>query len=167
MSPQVILITLIAAPIALLFLLRVNAALVFLSLCLGNVLVTYAAKDAISIVSGASTSVHASDTVIRLGLLLAPAILTTLFMIKTVKGSKRILNLLPAAGTGLLTALLVVPQLPPGLMHTVIRSSLWSSIMETQSGIVALSSLVCLFFLWLQRPKSHHDDEKSGKKHKG
>src|SRR5580765_2533045 len=114
MSPELILIALMATPVVVLWLLRVNAALVFLSLCLGDVLVSFTAKDAVSIVSGASTSVHASDAVIRLGLLLAPAILTILFMIGTVKGKKRFLNILPAAGVGLLSALLVVPQLSPG-----------------------------------------------------
>jgi hypothetical protein len=166
MSPELILVALVAGPAALLVLLRVNAALVFLSLCLGDVLVSFTYKDAVSIISGASTSAHASDTVIRLGLLLAPALLTTLFMIKTIKGSKKYMNILPAVGAGLLTALLVVPLLPPGLAHTVLATKLWTQIQSFQSGIVALSTLVCLFFLLLQRPK-HHAEEKPGKKHKG
>jgi hypothetical protein len=167
MSPELILILLMASPAVLLLALRINAALVFLSLCLGSVLVNYTMKDAISIVSGASTSMHASDTIVRLGLLLAPAILTMLFMMGTVKGKKRIFNVLPAAGVASLTALLVVPQLPPGVAHNIIHTSLWVNIQELQSGIVAISTLICLLFLWMQRPKHHGDDEKKGKKHKG
>lgn len=166
MSPELVLVALMGLPVAALVLLRVNAALVFLSLCLGDVLVSFTSKDAVAIVSGASTTMHTSDTIIRLGLLLAPAALTTLFMLGTMKGHKRILNILPAAGAGLLTGLLAVPLLPPGLAHNVIATSLWGDIQQFQSGIVALATLVCLLFLLLQRPK-HHSDEKSGKKHKG
>jgi len=165
MSPEVIIIGLMALPVLLLFLLQVNASLVFLSLCLGDVLVQFAGHDAVTIVSGASTGAHTTASTIQLGLLLAPVILTTLFMIKTVHGKyKKILNILPAAGVGLLTLLLVVPLLPPGLGHNLMGSSLWQSIQQFQSGIVALSTLICLFFLWLQRPKK--PDEKHGKKHK-
>ena len=165
MSPEVILIGLMALPVVLLFLLRVNAALVFLSLCLGDVLVQFASHDAVTIISGAGKDVHSIESYVKLGMLLAPAVLTTIFMIGTVKGKyKRIFNILPAAGVGLLTVLLVVPLLPPGLSHNLMNSSLWHNIQQFESGIVALSTLICLFFLWLQRPK--HSDEKHGKKHK-
>lgn len=166
MSPEVIIIGLLAVPVVLLFLLKVNAALVFLSLCLGDVLVQFAGHDAASIIAGASTSAYATTSTIQLGLLLAPVILTILFMLGTVHGqSKRILNLLPAIGVGLLTLLLVVPLLPPGLHYNIVHSSLWQNIQTYESGIVALSTLICLIFLLLSRPK-HHGDDKHGKKHK-
>jgi len=164
MSPEVIIIALMALPVVLLFLLQVNAALVFLSLCLGDVLVQFAGHDAVTIVSGAAQGAHTTASTIQLGLLIAPAFLTILFMIKTVHGQyKKILNILPAAGVGLLTLLLVVPLLPPGLSHNLTHASLWRNIQQFQSGIVALSTLICLFFLWLQRPKK--PEEKHGKKH--
>ena len=166
MSPEIILIALMAAPVVVLVFLQINAALVFLSLCLGEVLASYTAKDAVSIFSGASVTAYTSNTIIQLGLLLAPALLTMLFMIKSVRGKKRIFNVLPAVGVGSLTALLVVPRLSPGLAQNIMGSSLWVSIQELQSGIVALSALICLLFLWLQRPKHHSDEEKHGKKHK-
>jgi hypothetical protein len=165
MSPEMILIGLMALPVVLLFLLSVNAALVFLSLCLGNVLVQFVSDDAISIVSGAGSGVHATESVIKLALLLAPALLVTLFMIKTVHGKyKKFLNLLPAIGVGLLTVLLVVPITSPGLQDKLMSSNLWQSIQQFESGIVAVSTLLCLFFLLLQRPKKH--EEKHGKHHK-
>jgi len=61
--------------------------------------------------------------------------------------------------------LLVVPLLPPGTAHNIVHSSVWHNVQSLQSGIVALSALVCLLFLLLQRPKNH--DDKHGKKHKG
>jgi hypothetical protein len=169
MPPDVIIIGLMAVPVALLLLLRINAALVFLSLCLGAVLVQFAGDDAVSIIFGASKDAHVSASVIKLALLLAPAILTMLFMIKTVKGHQRAINTLPALGTGLLTALLAVPLLPPGISQKIAHSGLWADILQFQSGIVAVSALACLLFLWMQRPKhGGGGEEKHGsKKHKG
>jgi hypothetical protein len=153
MMPLVVLIGLAVVPALLLVLLRVNAALVFLSLCLGDVLVQFVGKDAVSIVAGASTSAYATSSTVKLVLLLAPAFLTMLFMIKTVKGAKRFFNALPAAGVGLLTALLVVPLLPPGIATNIKHSNLWTSTQNLQSAIVAGSTLICLMFLWTTRPK--------------
>jgi len=151
-------------------LLRINAALVFLSLCLGNVLVQFVAPDANSFFSLFSAhtahAVTADNHLVKLVLLLLPMVLTAVFMIRTVrKGFKLGLNVLPAAGVGLLGGLLVVPLLPHGISHTIIESSLWTQIQRLQDLIVGLSALVCLFVLWLQRP-SAGGEEKHGK-HKG
>jgi hypothetical protein len=169
-TPEVTLGAVVLAPIILLTLLRVNAALVFLSLCLGDVLVQFVAPDAGSFL--AMFSAHAIQTEklqgnnVSIGLLLLPALLTTIFMFKTVRGKLRwILNLLPAIGVGLLGALLVVPLLPPGLSSNIVGSSLWAQVQNAQNLIVGTSALVCLFALWLQRPKGH--EGKHGKHHKG
>jgi len=156
-----ILIALVAVPVVVLFLLRINAALVFLSLCLGDVLVRFVGNDAVSVVAGAGTSAHTSGSTIRLVLLLAPAVLTTLFMIKTVRSSMRLVNILPAVATGFLAAVLVVPLLSPSILHQVVTSSLWSQFQSLQAAIVAAGTLICLVFLWMQRPKNH--DDKHGK----
>jgi Ca2+/H+ antiporter len=160
--PLAVLIGLVLLPIVLLFLLRVNAALVFLSLCLGNVLVQFAGDDATSIVSGASSSAYATASTIQLALLVAPAFLTIIFMMGTVHDKKKFFNIIPAAATGLLLALLAIPLLPPGLAHNITALDQWQQVTDMQSGVVALSTLVCLVFLWSSRPK--HD--KHSKKHK-
>jgi hypothetical protein len=160
--PLAVLIGLVAAPVVLLFLLRVNAALVFLSLCLGNVLVQFAGDDAASIVGGASTSSYATASTIRLALLVAPAVLTIIFMMGTVRDKKKYFNILPAIVTGVLLALLAVPLLSPGLSYGIRALDQWQQLTEMQSGVVAISTLVCLVFLWASRPK--HD--KHDKKHK-
>jgi len=160
--PLAVLIGLVVVPVVLLFLLRVNAALVFLSLCLGSVLVQFAGDDAVSIVAGASTSSYATASTIELGLLVAPAFLTILFMMGTVRDKKKFFNILPAAVTGVLLALLAVPLLPPGLSHNIVMLNQWQSVTQVQSGIVAASTLVCLAFLWTSRPKH---DEKHKKRH--
>lgn len=149
--------------------LRINAALVFLSLCLGDVLVQFVASDTNSFLNTFSSS-HAAQTVasdgnsaVKLILLLLPVLLTAIFMIHTVRGSRLILNILPSAGVGLLGGLLVVPLLSAGLAHNILDSQLWSQAQRAQDLIVGMSALVCLLVLWLQRPKT--GEGKHGKHH--
>ena len=168
MTSEIILGAIVLVPIAILLLLRINATLVFLSLCLGNVLVQFVSPDANSFFRLFSAKVpkgldNGNDSV-RLILLLLPVVLTAIFMIRTVKGHGRlILNVLPAVGVGLLGTLLVVPLLPSGLSYNIVDSSLWSQILKAQNLIVSVSALACLIVLWLQRPKT---GGKHGKHHK-
>jgi hypothetical protein len=162
MTPVIVLASIVLVPVILLMVLRINAALVFLSLCLGDVLVQFVANDANWLMSLVG-SVHASavtgtvatgNNLIKLLLLLLPVLLTAIFMIRTVKGARLLLNVLPAAGVGLLGGLLVVPLLSAGLSYNIIASPLWSQAVRAQDLIVGASALVCLLVLWLQRPKT-------------
>ncbi|HUP26596.1 MAG TPA: hypothetical protein VM124_03065 [Candidatus Limnocylindrales bacterium] len=169
MTPDIILGAVVVIPALMLMLLRVNATLVFLSLCLGSVLVQFVAKDVASLLSlfsaQAPHSVAVAGNNTKLILLLAPVILTAIFMIRTVRGNGRLLlNVLPAAGVGLLGALLVVPLLPPGTSHNIVISPLWHQVQNAQSTIVGASAVVCLLVLWLQRPTTGSNKHK---KHKG
>jgi len=159
MNPTLILAAIVLAPVVLLMVLRVNAALVFLSLCLGNVLVQFVAPDASSMLSLFSPSslhgVSSNSNTIGLVLLLLPVVLTTVFMMRTVRGHSRLLlNVLPSAGVGLLTGLLVVPLLSAGLSHNLADASLWRQLQRAQDLIVGSSALICLLVLCLQRPKN-------------
>lgn len=162
-----ILAAVVLIPVVVLMALRINATLVFLSLCLGNVLVQFVAPDANTFFQLFSAKVPAgidtgNDT-IKIILLLLPVVLTSIFMIRTVRGKTRLLlNVLPAAGVGLLGALLVVPLLPPGLSHNIVDSSLWEQVLKAQNLIVGTSAIACLLVLWLQRPQA---GSKHGKKH--
>lgn len=167
MTPEVILGAIVLIPVIALLLFRINATLVFLSLCLGDVLVQFVAPDANSFLQLFSAHIPAgvdtgNDTV-KIFLLLLPVVLTAIFMIRTVSGkTKLLLNILPAAGVGLLGALLIVPLLPPGLSHNIVDSSLWAEVQKAQNLIVGTSALACLLVLWLQRPQT---GGKHGKKH--
>lgn len=168
MDPQLLLGGIVLLPVVLLLFFRVNATLVFLSLCLGAVLVQFVAGDTTAFIDFLSdeTNEQVTQDAIKIGLLLLPVILTTVFMIRTVKGrTKLFLNVLPAVGVGLLGALLIVPLLPPDLSDEIVHSPLWSEVERSQSLIVGASAMVCLFVLWLQRPKTGHDDKHG--KHKG
>jgi hypothetical protein len=172
-TPAIILGAIVVVPIVLLMVLRINAALVFLSLCLGDVLVQFVSGDTNSFAALFSSSHNVqkfanSDSGFKLLLLLLPVVLTAIFMIRTIKGGRLALNILPAAGVGLLGGLLVVPLLSAGLAHNIIDSSLWAQAKRAQDLIVGASALVCLLVLWLQRPKTGGGgDEKHGKHHHG
>ena len=156
MSPDMTFGLIVLVPVVVLMLLRINAALVFLSLCLGDVLGQFGAEDTTSIqdfVYNHST-VDSAESNIKILLLLTPAALTAIFMIRTIKGRPRLaMNFLPALGVGLLGAMLLVPLLPSGLAFSITDSELWNKALDVQDIIVGASAVVCLIFLWMQRPK--------------
>jgi hypothetical protein len=162
MSPDVTLALLAGLPVLVLMLLRVNATLVFLSACLGAVLLQLVGADANDFFAMFLPALSGND--LKLGLLLLPVVLTTIFMIKTVQGTKLAFNLLPALGFGFLLALLIVPLLPGGESFALRGSQIWHVAQQLQSLVIGVSALICLLFLWMQRPKNHHD--KHGKHHK-
>jgi hypothetical protein len=164
MDPMIILIILLTAPLLLLMALRINAALVFLSLCLGNVLVQFIGPDAATMLS--STSARApgvaapSQSYVNLILLLLPVVLTTLIMIHSVKGKAKVaFNLLPALGVSTLGVLLAVPLLSKGLTGSITHEPLWHQLESLQTLILSASTFLCLLFLWMQRPKAHSEDK--------
>ena len=142
--------------------LRINAAIVFLSLCLGSVLVQFVGPDASTILSSTSArsvGQSSSQYLVNVGILLLPVILTSIIMIKSVKGKAHVAyNLLPAMGASALGALLVVPLMAPGLTGTIIRLPLWTELENLQTLIISISTLLTLLFLWMQRPKHSHDE---------
>ncbi len=167
MTPEATLALIVLVPVILLLVFRINATLVFLSLCLGNVLVQFVAPDANTFFQLFSAHVpkdldNGNDTV-KMLLLLLPVILTSIFMIRTVSGkTKLVLNVIPAVGVGLLGALLIVPLLPPGLSHDIVHTDLWKEVQQAQNLIVGTSAVACLLVLWMQRPQVG----KHNKKHK-
>lgn len=162
MAPA-ILIGILAVPVVLMTVLRINASLVFLSVCLGSVLVQFVGPDALDMAHLFSAkSGNLTESTLQLILLLVPVVLTMLFMIRSVKGNKVVLNILPAAGASFLLLLLVEPLLSPGTIGTITSSPLWGQIEKSQDLVVGVSSLLCLLFLWLQRPK-HGDGDKKHK----
>lgn len=166
MTPVIILAAIAIVPVILLMLLRINAALVLLSLCVGYVLVQFAGQDVSSLtdlLTSHNTGINTDDNTVKLVLLLLPPVLTMLFMIKTVRTKGKLLvNLLPALGVGALGALVVVPLLPGGLSQNIMDSSIWNQVQPAQGYIVGLSATVSLLAVWMQRPKHPHK-EKHGK----
>lgn len=166
MPPLVLLAIMAAVPLILIFVLRINAAIVFLSLCLGSVLVRFVNDDAHQMLTMFSGNKALAGYGITLGLLLLPAVLTMFMMIGTVRGkTKVVLNLLPAIAVSALGILLAVPLMSPGLKGAIELSPIWKDLVRAEVLIVGAGAFIALFFLMLQRPKRHHDEDKKHKRH--
>jgi hypothetical protein len=161
MIPLVVIALLIGLPILLIFWLRANGALVLLALCAGSVLQRFVSSDASTILNSfTSRNSSASDNLAQLILLFLPALLTVLLLRKGISGSKAMINLVPAAGTGILAALLAVPLLPGGLRHNIVQAPAWAQVNQYQSVIVAAAMLVSFLLLWMTYPKPAKDKHK-------
>ena len=151
MDPLYILIALLAAPVMVLMVLRINASLVFLSLCLGNVLVQFVSQDAGTMLFSAAAQapghVPTSQSYIDLVLLLLPVALTAIIMIHSVKGPKLAFNFLPALGVSVLLALLAVPLLSAGLTGSITGLDLWHKLESLQTLVLSVTTMLCLLIL--------------------
>lgn len=167
-TPLVLIAAMVAVPILILLAFRINAAIVFLSLCLGSVLVQFVGNDTSSFINLFSASKVVMHYGASIFLLLLPAVFTMIVMIGTVKGKfKVLLNILPAVAVGVVWLLLAEPYFTPGLRGAMTGTSAWHEIQKINTLIVTASTVVCLLFLWLQRPKrSGHDDGGKHGKHR-
>lgn len=149
-------------PTALFVVLRVNAAMVFLSVCLGSVLVDHVANQANDMFGLFMPKVGSmSHTAVELSLLLVPMVMTTIVMAFSVHGRlKVVLNVVPAAAASMLALLLAVPLLSRGLSFALQTQPVWRVLSKAEALVVGLGALVSLFFLWMQRANFRHHDKK-------
>ncbi|HUB94217.1 MAG TPA: hypothetical protein VMB52_06980 [Verrucomicrobiae bacterium] len=167
-TPLVLIAAMVAVPTIILLALRINAAIVFLSLCLGSVLVQFVGNDTSSFINLFSTDKLVMHYGASIFLLLLPAVFTMIVMIGTVRGSFRLaLNVFPAIAVGAVGLLLAEQYFTPGLRGAISSTSAWHDIQKVGTLIVTASTVVSLLFLWLQRPKRSGRDEsgKGGKHH--
>ncbi len=164
MTPLVLTGAILAAPVLLLTVLRVNAMMVFLSLCLGVVLVQFVGEEAASTVGIIASDGSTNPSLVSLFLLFAPAVFTTVFMIRTVHGKfKQLLNFLISIAVGSLVLLLAEPLLAAELQSSITATPVWDYMQKLQTLVVSLGAIFSLLFLWLQRPSHGHEE---GKKHR-
>jgi hypothetical protein len=147
------LIIALLVPLVVLTVLRINAAMAFLSVCLGYVLVELVAKDANSLISFLAPKTGSlSQTTWQLATLLLPVALTSVIMVFSIKGKLRVsLNVLPAAATSVLIVLLAVPLCTPGLRFAIQAEALWHYLNQAQALTVGAGAFISLLFLWTQR----------------
>lgn len=144
---DVILISVILTPLAMTFLLKSNAALGFLALCLGFVLSTSLIGDLKNLLSQMDLSL--TDSTIALTLLIAPLILTLLFTHKSyTAGIKFYLQLFAALCAGVLLVLSLVPVLNLQDSLELAGSSLWEGLQNMQSAVIGTGALLSLVLIW-------------------
>lgn len=153
MSHDFIVVSALVAPALLMLFLRVNAAMVFLSLCLGSVLVQYVAGQANDFwhffMPGAGSF---SDSSVKLFLLLAPAVVTGIITVSSVRGRfKSLFNILPVAATSALAVLLAAPLLPKNFKDSFGAPAAWQALSKSQALVVGIGAVISLFVLWTQR----------------
>jgi len=165
MAPLILLAALVLGPALIAILLRVNAAILFMSLCVGELLVQNVSADTLNILTSNKIG-SVSHSSVELGLLLMPVTLTVVFMLHSVHGTKAMLNVLPALGFGLMSTLLVKPLLSPGFQKTLQHTTVWHQILQAQTFIVAVSAVLALLFLWMQgRSGGHSKNSHHSKQH--
>ena len=163
MTSLIVLAGLALLPFLLIVILRANAAITFMSVCLGSVLVNYTAADVVSIASGlASKPAHGYVQWVSLVLLVVPFVLALLFTRKNVKGGKQLLNAVPALATGLLFALLVIPLLAGSLQHQIEHQKVWHMLDDLQTAVILGGAFFSLLFLLVSH-RHHSGEEKHGK----
>jgi len=153
MPHDLALILALAVPFAAMVLVRVNAAMVFMSLCLGTVLVEYVAGQADDLFHAFMPHAGSvSTTTLSLMLLLAPAVLTSILTLFSVHGGAKFwLNFLPAAAASALAVLLAVPLLPGGLKNSFEAQSAWHIVSSSEALVIGMGGFMSLVFLWSQR----------------
>lgn len=165
MTYLIILAALALVPVLAITVLRVNGAIAFMSLCLGSVLVAYTSPDVTDLVTSFSAKGTLNvDQWAKLTLLVVPFLLTILFTRGSVKGSKRLTNILPALAAGLLFALLVVPLLAANVQRQIHKLGLWHQLDSLQTSVIIAGAVFSLLFLLFTHRTKHEDD---GKKHHG
>lgn len=162
MTPLIILVGLLAVPALVLMILRINASLVFLSLCLGSVLVQFVGPDAATMAASLSAQRQGtppSQFIVNLALLLLPVVLTAVIMIRSIKGHGKLLfNLFPSLGVGALLTLLAIPLLSVGMTSQLTTLPLWHKLESFETLIISANTILALLFLWMQRPKPSHEE---------
>ena len=160
MPHDVLLAAIVLIPVIACTVLRVNAVMVFLSLCLGDILVKYVASDANSLLTLFAPGISNKVTsFIQLIVLLLPVVLTSVIMMFSITNrTKVIVNILPAIGVGYLGVLLIVPLLPPDIRGSVQSATLWPEFVKLQSLVVGVVPSLGLFFLWRQRKRGVHEE---------
>lgn len=143
---QIILALLIFTPAGLVWFLRANGSLAFLSLCAGYVALNYSSNDINRLFGQLHTSINTS--LVSLAVVLIPTALTLLLTYHGVPKAKRLFHLLPALGCGGLLALTAVPLLTQTVTGNFYSSSLWADLTRYQSGIVGIGTLLSLIMVW-------------------
>lgn len=139
---------LILLPLVLVLVLRAHGAIVFMSLCLGSVLMAYASPDVTDFLTEFfSVSLLETEQWVKLGLLTLPVLLTLLFTRKTITGGKQLFNFLPALTTGMLLALLAMPLFPSGVQQTIEGNDAWNTLSNLQTAVLLGGSFFSLVFI--------------------
>ena len=159
MVPLIIFGAIMAVPVLLALLFRVNAVFLFLSICVGYLL-QFSLSNSVDLVM--ATLVHGSNSIIAARfILLGLPVLLTLFFLRRSRGKSLIFQFVPLLFSGMLLGALVLPLLPPAFAQSIYDGEFGGSIRQSSDLIIALAAvlnLVLAFMLFKAKGdhKKHH-----------
>ena len=144
---DVVLGVMVLGPVMLTYLLKSNAALGFLTVCVSFVLSTSVIGDLKNLLSQLNLSTTSST--VSIVILILPLVLTLLLTRRSAgKGIKFGLQLVAAICHGGLLALSVGPVLGSSTQFDVTASSFWTQLIKIQSVVIGAGALSSLFLIW-------------------
>ncbi len=157
MTPIILIALIIFGPAVILYFLKVNAVYVYLSLCMGEVLSFFIGTNAKTnnlILNNELLHAHIKSTNdVRLVLLVLPALLITIMMIRTASHSKFSLNIISCLAVGLLAVYLVIPLLNFDTSVGLASSKVWQKLVLYQPEVIGASAIFILLMLFMERSK--------------
>lgn len=147
-----------------LFLLKTHTGVVFLALCAGSVLVEATGKDLGLVASSLSSGLSVSTDLVRIIVLLAPAVVCAIFMRGYLTRGKAFFGLIPGIATALLAGCLVVPLLSQNVQNTIGATDTWKYMQQYQEFVVAFGLVmsVLMIILMIKKPDNDKDSHKKG-----
>jgi hypothetical protein len=162
MNSLILLGVLVALPIVLAFVLRVNAILLFFSVMCGELLVQFMGDDA-TLVLGAFVRGEAASMYAQLVLLFVPVIFTLLIVRKSLTTAKILLNIPAIILSGLVLGILAIPLLTGGMQSQIMATAPGGLLQNMKDDIVGVTVLINLVLTWLY---FRHKPEGKHKKHR-
>jgi hypothetical protein len=158
-----ILAAFVLGPLLLTFLLKSNAALSFLALCAGFVVISFAGSDLQNLTGQLNFSIDSS--IVNLVLLILPFVLTLLITRKSFsKKGGLVLHGLIALCAGALLALIGIPLLSESVRANFANSDLWTNLQKIQASIVGAGVFLSLVVLWAKSLKKPSVKDRKHKK---
>lgn len=155
---EYVLLGAMALIIVVLLYLRSNAAVCFLALCAGSVLVA-SSGDNMSLVASSLTSGMSLAAYIAQIILMTVPFLACIYITRgQVPRSLMLFSLIPAVCAALLASVLIVPLLMPEVETQVTATQTWEVLMQYKepiTGVGVVSSIILLSFT-VKKPKDKH-----------
>lgn len=164
MPPLVLLGLIVGLPLLLFIVLRVKPLYIFVSIVTGYFLVTMLGEAA-TLTFGSVVHTSGSDTIVQLGLLLLPLVLTLFLMRKTLSAASLPFQLILLIANALMLAEFIVPLLPPGTQHAIYGTQFGSILKQAHDVVIAGVAGLHVIVMWVMRPRHHGEHGHHGKKH--
>lgn len=148
MSEYIVLAAIVALPIVLGVLLRVNASHLFFSVMAGELLARYFGEEAESAIHAMLNSDVATEYA-HLFILTLPVVLTAIVLKNSISRSRALINIFPLVVTGIVYAAFAIPLLPAELQAKVQATPIGQDFANSSAAVIGFIVLFQLVILWL------------------